>query len=687
MKKKKLCATALALCFASPMALAIAGCGETVENKVITGSVTDLTGEFRYTAFLGSSIGAADKSIQTMTDGYATMEMDKYGDYQWNATSVKSHSAKEVTDADGNTDYEVTIEINQGLKLSDGTEVTADNYLAYILAFASAVGKAAGEEAEVGMSFAGYADYKAYTGEDGTGSKVFSGIRKLSDYSFSVTIDGPTYYPYYFAYTYGAVSCFDTKLILGDDVTIQDDGNGCYLSDNWYEKSGGTYTQIERIQAARFDTSTYAYSGPYTVSEWDSGTKTATLKLNPNYAGNFEGQKPSIETIVYTKVIEETMFDQLSSGAIDTLEGLTGGDQVNKGLALVNGGGFSETHYDRAGYGKVEFDCDFGPTMFKEVRQAISYLLNKQEFASNFTGGYGSLVYGPYSRNLEVYTTAGGSDFEETLNKYEFSTAQAAKVLEDGGWIYNADGSAYSGSGVRYKKLTADEATDENIAYKGVTSEGSSYSTVKVGDDYYMPLVINWFCSENNSVSDMLTTVFIDNENITGAGMLITKTQGTFTKLLGEVYRKAEYGYGGTPTYGMYNLATNFGSAVYDYSYNWSLDPNYFAYSADKLYDEYDVAFPYSENSGLTYDEAYEKSGGKLGMDYLSMAMVYSVEPEDKEEYAKWWAAYITRWNELSPEIPLYSNIYYDVYNSKIKGMETTPYRGVCESLLYCTVG
>ena len=81
-----------------------------------------------------------------------------------------------------------------------------------------------------------------------------------------------------------------------------------------------------------------------------------------------------------------------------------------------------------------------------------------------------------------------------------------------------------------------------------------------------------------------------------------------------------------------------------------------------------------------------EQSDGKLGMDYLSMAMVYSVEPGDTENYNKWWKAYIERWNYLEPDIPLYGNVYYDLYNSKIEHLQTSAYFGPASAVLYCTV-
>ena len=209
---------------------------------------------------------------------------------------------------------------------------------------------------------------------------------------------------------------------------------------------------------------------------------------------------------------------------------------------------------------------------------------------------------------------------------------------------------------------------------------------MEIDGAYYIPLVINWFSTENNSVSDLISTMLVGGNDIRAAGMVIRQTTGDFNALLGELHREPSYGYSGVVTYGMYNLATGFTSPVYDYAFQWSHDPAYFGFSAAKLYDEYDRAFPYYAADGThtrrSFAEAMEQSGGKLGMDYLSMAMVYDAETE--EEYLKWWTAYIRRWNELVPEIPLYCNFYYDVYNAKIQDYHTSPYWGTAEAILYC---
>ena len=696
MKQRKVIAI-LAMVLVLVLAIGLfAACNKETNDTIVIGSTTELSGDFRWPGLGASSAGASDQDIAKLTTGYSTMDSDRYGKYVWNQTSVKSHSEEETKDGT----YLITIEINPGLTMSNGEEVKAANYLAYILAMSTAVSKEGVNYNTAGQTYVGYADYEKYVGTEGTGTKEFKGVRLLGEYKFSLEVSSD-YYPYYYANTYGAVSPYDLKLVLGDGVSVKDDGNGAYLDGNWFEKQDGKYVKAEHLKSARYDTTKYAYTGAYTVSNWNETSKEATLKLNSNFKGTFDKQLPSIPTIVYRNVVAATQINDLKSGGVDIIMGLTGGEEVNAALAAVNGGGFSETHYDRAGYGKLQFEGDFSPTMFKEVRQAVAYCFDRTEFANTFCGGYGALVSAPYSVNFDAVNTLG-KGLTDALNEYASSLENAKKALVAGGWTYNSKGENLGanwvkGEGVdsvRYKKLAANEygVDDANKTYKGVTSEGVNYKTVKVGDDYYMPLVINWFSSENNPVSALLTTSLKEAQITKDAGILITKTEGSFTSLVGEIYREASYGYGGAPTYGMFNLATGWNSSLYDYSYNWIDKSNaemyeeYFSYSSNKLSDEYDAEFSWWDeaNQGLTYDQAKAKSGGKLGMNYISFAMVYSVDPGDTAEYNKWFKEYMVRWNELLPDIPLYSNIYYDVYNSnKLSGLKTGPFWGAAEELIY----
>ena len=643
----------------------------TAPNRAILGSNTELSGDFRYPGWGGSSAGASDQDIQKLTIGYGTMETNQGGAYVWNETAVKDHT--ETDNDDGTATYTVTI--NEGLTFSDGTPITAVNYLAQVMAFSTPVAVAAGMPGTMGLSFVGYKEFNAYTGEEAEGtSKIFSGIRLLDEYTFSVTVSSD-YLPYYFAYTYAAFDPAPLGLWLGDGVEIKDDGEGCYLSDAFYAKDdAGEYVTTAHLNESRYDVSTYPFSGAYVITDWDQGTKQCTLTINPEFKGNFEGQTPSIETIVYVFIVSETQLEQLKTGAVDVLSGITGGDDTKAALAIVDDVNFSEVHYQRAGYGKVEFECDFGPTMFPEVRQAITYLLNRTEFCQTFTGGYGVVVDGPYSPDFDMWK-AVQDDIE--LIDYTFSPDTAKKVLEEGGWIYNSKGEPYvegatGVDAVRYKKLTAEEANAKDIygndagnkTYASVANtDNVVYKTVEINGEYYMPLAINWFGTTPNAVTDLLNTNLANSSDVAAAGMVIRATTGDFTTLLGNIYRDASMGYGGTPIYGMFNLATGFAD-VYDYAYNFASDPE----------SDY-VKMGYNQN--YIYDKE---------LDDLSMDMVYKSAPGDDATYLDYFQKFIVRWNALLPEIPLYCNDYHTFFPSWLKNYNESSLWDFQKAIVYASI-
>ena len=361
------------------------------------------------------------------------------------------------------------------------------------------------------------------------------------------------------------------------DLTVKDDGNGAYLD-------GGELVADE-INASRYVYADRVSAGPYMIKSLDTGALTATLEINPNYAGNFEGQKPSIQTVVIVKAEDDTMMDAFKTGEINFLSQLSEGDQINTALDMAETGEFDYCHYTRNGYGKIMFQCDGGPTQFAAVRQAVAYLLDREEFATTFTGGYGGIVDGAYYAGSWMYKEAAANGM--LLNAYDTSADTAIAVLEADGWIYNKDGEAYT-EGVRYKKIPAEYADENDINYKSIDG---AYVTTKVGDDYYMPLVLNWYGTTDNPFSDLLVTDFEQGANIAAAGIVIQKTTGDFSPMLDEFYQQAVYGfYSGTPMYSCFNYATGFTSAAYDYSYNWSIDPSFYENnSIAYLKDEADI--------------------------------------------------------------------------------------------------
>ena len=553
------------------------------DNSIILGNTTDLSGKFRYATFGGNNPGAADLDVQNLIVGLETVVSTKEGGYAWNDTVVAEHS--EVDNEDGTRT--ITIKIKEGLKLSDGSEVTAKNYVAFTMAFSTPVAaQAAGKDHMSGMTLAGFESFNAYDGtnaaEDGSVTKEFSGIRLIDDYTFSVTV-AADYLPYYYSVTYGSFSAQDLDLWLGE-ADIVDDGNGCYLTDEFYAKEGDSFTMAAHIEASAWNVDdTYAYSGPYTVESYNEADKSAVLVKNPYFAGNYEGTVPSIEKVIYKKIVSETQIADFTSGNLDVIAGITGGDETKEAIALAdaeeNAGKYVYSHYSRAGYGKLGFRGDFGPVQFVEVRQAIAYCMDRATFAKDFTGGFGGVVDGAYYSGSWMYKAAVADGM--MLDAYATSVDSAIAVLEEGGWVYNAEGGEYT-EGVRYKKIPADEMQESDKTFQ--SKDGAYVVTQDAEGNYYMPLVLNWYGTSDNPFTDLLVTGFMESENIKAAGFVVQNTVGDFSPMLDELYQAPIYGfYSGTPLYTCFNFATGFTSAVYDYSYNWTIDP--------AEYDNYSICY------------------------------------------------------------------------------------------------
>ena len=598
------------------------------DNKVIYGSSTEISGD------LGNawwSNNASDKLVRDLINDYDVIVFDQFGQMKVNETVAES--VTDETDSEGVLTY--TVKIKQGLVYNNGTPITAADYVAYALVQLSPATLEAGATINATTTVGGTAYQK---GE----SKVLSGVRLIDEYTYSISIPAE-YAQYYYGLTYASLSPLYLPLYSSADLTVKDDGEGAYLD-------GGELVADE-INASRYVYEGRVAAGPYVIKSLDTGALTATLEINPNYAGNFEGQKPSIKTIVVVKAEDDTMMDAFQTGEITFLSQLSDGDQIETAMDMVDDGGYSYCHYTRNGYGKIMFQCDGGPTQFAAVRQAIAYLLDREEFTSTFTGGYGSVVNGPYSTAQWMYQDSEEL-FNEKLNNYSYDPAKAVELLEADGWTLNADGTPYSGTGVRYKEVTAEQAG--NYA-KNVTLDNGKI---------LMPLYIMWASSENNPVSDLLSTMLCNGKQTAEAGMVIEQNNMAFPELLNWIYRDKTVGdQYGVFTYGMFNLATGF-AEVYDYAFNFASDPE----------SEY-VKMGYNQN--YIFDKE---------LDDLSVEMVYKAAPGDDAAFLDYFQKFIIRWNELLPEIPLYCNDYHTFFPSWLENYNESSMWDFQKAILYASI-
>lgn len=579
----------------------------TYSNKqVILGVISETSGDV--TPYWVN--GAGDYTAYQMISGMAPVDRNQDG--KWIENPNVAEKIEAVDNEDGSKTYTVTLK--EGLKFSDGTDATAQDYLAYYMLRC--------DEMIVGLEATNLTDsttqyvlgYDAYMSGE---SDTFAGLHLIDDLTYSVTIDAQ-YMPYYYGQALIANNPESMELWFPADVTLEETENGVKFSDNFTSE----YI-ADTVNAARYNYT--ACSGGYMFTSYDENAYTYTLTKNPNFPGNFEGQTANIETCLVKYVTEDTMMDQLKTGAVDILTQIPDGDNIEAGLDMVEEGGFDYISFPRAGYGMISFKCNQGPTQFVEVRQAIAYLLDRVAFAQTFTGGHGTVVSGPYG--TQQWMAEEYAEEVDGLNAYAYSPETAVKLLEEGGWVYNEDGSDYTGEGIRHKKLD---------------------------DGTYMPLVIEWFSSENNSVSDLLVTTLQQNPDVAAAGMQINQTVGTFSDLLTYYYDSSEEN-----PYQMFNLASGFGNP-------------------------YDQAYSHEPGSPNNTNAVLGEEGQKLYD--LAIAMNQTAEGDDAA-YAENWFNYISYWNELMPEIPLYSNEYHDFFSSKVHDWEEDGYNwNEATAIMYANV-
>ena len=596
-------------------------------GTLVIGSTVPVTGDWEdYWKNEGG-----DRDIASLISGYSTVVMNDDNSLAYDNLVVKN--IKESVDQEGNKTF--TFSLQKDLRYNDGTVITARDYVARVLLFSSPVIKKAGSDGTLGSNYVGWSAF--HIGE----SKEFSGVRLLDTYKFSLTVS-KNYLPYYWDKAMVQITPLPMHGWLPESINVKDDGKGAYFTDEF------TYENCkDAIEKGRYSSENRISCGPFTLSSYDPETKTAILNANKIYKGNFEGKKPKIKQIIYRQIEKEKQFDLIATGEVDLLRNLSGED-VTLALELVEEGGFGAIGYNRNGYGKLTFICDFGPTRFVEVRQAIAYMIDRDALKDAVCGPHGTVVNGPYGLSMRMYADAKKT-LDEKLNTYENNPDKAVALLEEGGWVLAFDGSPYS-TGIRYKEISEEEGAD--FPHNITLSDGR----------ILMPLIIEWCSSADNEVTDLLRSAFGQNPQIAAAGMQINETNLTWQELLNRLYRRADIDeVYGKPRFGVFNLAGDF-SPLYDPSYFYTLDENYIK---------------------LGYNTVRIKN---TDLDKLSMDLVYNVIPGDYNKYLSLWTDFILLWNQLLPELPLYSNVYYDLYSGKLKNYTANDGQPLIDNLIDCHI-
>lgn len=337
-----------------------------------------------------------------------------------------------------------TYTIQDGMTWSDGEPVTAEDIL-FTLQYDQANGSA---------------NFEAQTGEDGKVTEAKYTGYTLSDdkMSISLTLASPNV---------RELSNMTSFRVMPKHV---------YEGKNTVTEAEGRIT-----------------CGPYVLESFNKEAGTITFAVNEYYP-----QKPNVEKIVYQLFgNEDTMYLALQQGDIDMVwaysTGVAGTYQdvlsADTNVSLVNVAASNAPAV-------LAFNNAKGLFSDENLRQAVSYALNYEEFKTYFGSAYAEIP----NRGFVPSTTVGYTDTEklttDTAKADEYMKAAGYTEKNAAGFYVNADGAAAAFT------LTVNAAKETHVGYAEMIKTqleafGIQVNLDAVDKDAYNAKTSNKF-SENN---------------------------------------------------------------------------------------------------------------------------------------------------------------------------------------------
>ncbi|WP_297687859.1 ABC transporter substrate-binding protein [uncultured Anaerococcus sp.] len=644
---------------------------QTADDTLVVGT-SEMSGDF-YGSWSNNSYDVkVRRYIGTEgNNAYLTMVQDEGGQWKANMTILEKEP-ETVKNEDGSET--TTFTIKKDLKWSDGQPITADNYLFDMLFHAYP-----SYQLVTGAFTIGADSVKGYEAYKGGNDDKFEGLEKVDDYTFKVTTDA-SYLPYYESAFLKQVSPFPIHAIA-DNIEVAKEGNKIVAKDGYKPTEDEKKKYIENIDAQIAKTNEdfneqnpapkddasedekKAYEeakaendkkvadlesrksgdidptsmlieeamqkefneyrikptvscGPYKFDSYENNM--AKLSLNENYAGNFKGEKATIPHVIVQYVNSKIAVDLLENGDIDLWESEAEGALIDQMRAAADEGKIGGYNtFERNGYGNVVFLTDRGTTKYKEVRQAIAHLMDRNSYVQSFAGGYGVVTNGMYGTSQWMYKERGADlEASDDFNKYTLNLEKANELLDKTPFKFEKDGKT------PWDKAKADEEYAKN-------ADGFDYYRY---DENGKKLQVNQYGSDESPI-----TTLISNQvpvNAKQVGMEYNVTAGSFATLLDYYYHPKE-----DAEYTVFNMGLSFGTPF---------DP-WYQYNSKG-----------SDNMTRTNDPKADELTVKLRQ----------TDPDDKEGYLDTWEEFEKWYNDYLPEIPLYSNQYHSGYSKRVKGFD-----------------
>ena len=596
-------------------------------DELTVGAATAFDGNF-FTEMWGNVV--SDLDVRTLIHGYDLVEwVSADGIFRLDPSVVSGTVVTE--NAAGDRTY--TISLYDDLAYSDGTQITAYDYaFSWLLESAPQI-DALGATAKDLRYIKGYDAYR--NGE----SQSFSGIRVLSADTLAVTIDG-AYLPFF--YEAALLDCTPYPIsVIAPGCRVVDNGNGAQIVNADESVTEPLFTS-DLLTSTILGENGYrshpsVVSGPYVLTSFD-GT-TASFEINPNYKGNSDGVKPSIQKLNYTTAANDTMIGDLKNKDFGLLNKVTNLDTLMEGMQTVTGSEeYTMSNYPRSGMSFVSFCCERPTVSSAAVRQAIAMCMDKDALVADYVGNFGLRVDGYFGLGQWMYQVVNGNlaypleqpeenATEEEKKKYEEDKAAWEALSLDDVPVYNLDVQAAA-------DLLASDGWTLNRDGGEFNPETDDVRCKEI-DGQLVALDLRLIYPEGNRIGDSLQAAFADH--LKEAGINLTLEALPMQDLLREYYRQ-----NGARSMDMIYLATNF-DLVFDPSRTFK--PS----TPDDLNEA-------ANTTGIADQQLYD----------LAVAM-RTTEQGDTLSYTQKWVEFQKRFAEVLPLIPVYSNVYFDFHTTMLQ--------------------
>ena len=209
-------------------------------------------------------------------------------------------------------------------------------------------------------------------------------------------------------------------------------------------------------------------SGAYKFVEYKPGQEVVLEANDKSYLG-----APKIKNVVFKVTPMDTRLSIIQAGDADIAMQIACND--DNLLDIKDIGFLGYQMYPENGYGYIGYNLEKPVLKENEVRQALTYGLDRKKITET--------VYGKYAKVINIPQAEASWTYSEPKNTYDFDLEKAKKILDDAGWKPGADG-------IREK-----DGQKLKIHFTGATGSKTSQAIIAVASENYKELGVG-FTSE-----------------------------------------------------------------------------------------------------------------------------------------------------------------------------------------------